>query len=195
MNTSHFDNILIGFSVALSIEGILYCGLGVLLGTIVGVLPGLGTMATLAILMPINFHIEPSFSIIMLAGIYYGAAYGGSTASILMNLPGTVTSVVTGLDGYPMAQNGKAGLIYHRDCIVRRINDRCLAARPVHNPFSYGGDEFRPARIFYADDLWPDRSILTLNRSTNKIIDHRDDRYNFGASRLGLKQRFRPIHI
>lgn len=110
MSVSHIDNIMLGFSVALSTEGILYCGLGVLLGTIVGVLPGLGTMATLAVLMPITFHIEPSFSIIMLAGIYYGAAYGGSTASILMNLPGTVTSVVTGLDGYPMAQNGKAGL-------------------------------------------------------------------------------------
>ncbi|WP_252105906.1 MULTISPECIES: tripartite tricarboxylate transporter permease [unclassified Halomonas] len=110
MNTSQLDNILLGFSVALSVEGIFYCAAGVLLGTIVGVLPGLGTMATLAVLMPITFHIEPSYSIIMLAGIYYGAAYGGSTASILMNLPGTVTSVVTGLDGFPMAQNGKAGL-------------------------------------------------------------------------------------
>lgn len=110
MSGSLVDNILLGFSVALSFEGLLYCGLGVLLGTVVGVLPGLGTMATLAILMPITFHINHTFAVIMLAGIYYGAAYGGSTASILLNLPGTVTSVVTTLDGYPMARNGQAGL-------------------------------------------------------------------------------------
>lgn len=104
------DNILLGLSVALSVQGLFYCGLGVLLGTAVGVLPGLGTMATLAMLMPITYHIDPNFAVIMLAGIYYGAAYGGSTASILLNLPGTVTSVVTTLDGYPMARQGKAGL-------------------------------------------------------------------------------------
>ncbi|GGF79332.1 hypothetical protein GCM10011402_34980 [Paracoccus acridae] len=104
------ENILLGLSVALSMKGLFYCGLGVLLGTVVGVLPGLGTMATLAMLMPITYHIDPNFAVIMLAGIYYGAAYGGSTASILLNLPGTVTSVVTTLDGYPMAQQGKAGL-------------------------------------------------------------------------------------
>lgn len=110
MNVSLLDNIALGFSVALSLNGLMYCFLGVFLGTVVGVLPGLGTMATLAVLMPITFHIEPTYSIIMLAGIYYGAAYGGSTASILLNLPGTVTSVVTTLDGYPMARNGQAGL-------------------------------------------------------------------------------------
>lgn len=109
MSDGLLSNIALGFGVALSFDGLLYCTIGVLLGTVVGVLPGLGTMATLAILMPITFHIDPTFAVIMLSGIYYGAAYGGSTASILLNLPGTVTSVITTLDGYPMAKNGKAG--------------------------------------------------------------------------------------
>ncbi|UWR39508.1 tripartite tricarboxylate transporter permease [Sulfitobacter sp. W074] len=110
MTGSLLENLTLGFAVALSFHGILYCGFGVLLGTVVGVLPGLGSMATLAMLMPITYHIDPSYAVIMLAGIYYGAAYGGSTASILLNMPGTVTSVVTGFDGYPMSQNGKAGV-------------------------------------------------------------------------------------
>ncbi|GGA75098.1 hypothetical protein GCM10011385_31410 [Nitratireductor aestuarii] len=108
--SSLFENVMLGFSIALSFQGILYCAAGVLLGTFVGVLPGLGSMATLAMLMPITYHVDPTYAIILLAGIYYGAAYGGSTASILLNLPGTVTAVVTTFDGYPMAQQGKAGL-------------------------------------------------------------------------------------
>ncbi|MDF1726243.1 MAG: tripartite tricarboxylate transporter permease [Sulfitobacter sp.] len=103
------SNLALGFSVAASASGLFYCFVGVLLGTIVGVLPGIGIMATMAMLMPITFHIAPTFGLIMLAGIYYGASFGGSTAAILMNLPGTATSAVTGLDGYPMARNGRAG--------------------------------------------------------------------------------------
>ncbi|MFW2544853.1 tripartite tricarboxylate transporter permease [Primorskyibacter sp. 2E107] len=105
-----FDNLLLGFSVALSVSGLLYCFLGVFLGTVVGVLPGLGVMATLAILMPITFHLETVHALIMLSGIYYGAAFGGSTASILLNLPGTANTAITCLDGYPMAQKGRAGV-------------------------------------------------------------------------------------
>ncbi|MEQ5869055.1 tripartite tricarboxylate transporter permease [Sagittula sp. NFXS13] len=104
-----FSNIALGLTVAVSLSGLFYCFLGVFLGTLVGVLPGIGIMATLAMLMPITFHLEPTLALIMLGGIYYGASYGGSTASILMNLPGTATSAVTGLDGYPMAQQGRAG--------------------------------------------------------------------------------------
>lgn len=103
------SNLTLGFTVAASPSGLFYCFVGVLLGTVVGVLPGIGIMATLAMLMPITFHIDPTFGLIMLAGIYYGASFGGSTAAILMNLPGTATSAVTGLDGYPMARKGKAG--------------------------------------------------------------------------------------
>ncbi|KAA2315099.1 tripartite tricarboxylate transporter permease [Pseudooceanicola sediminis] len=103
------NDLALGLSVAASVGGLLYCFLGVFLGTVIGVLPGIGIMATLAMLMPITYHIDPNYALIMLGGIYYGASYGGSTASILMNLPGTATSAVTGLDGYPMAQQGRAG--------------------------------------------------------------------------------------
>ena len=104
-----FNHILFGFYVALSPENLLYCFLGVVLGTFVGVLPGLGPVATMSILMPITLSISPVSAIIMFAGIYYGALYGGSTTSILINVPGEVTSVVTCIDGYQMARNGRAG--------------------------------------------------------------------------------------
>jgi putative tricarboxylic transport membrane protein len=103
------SDIALGFSVAASPTGLMYSFLGVFLGTVVGVLPGIGIMATLAMLLPITYHLEATYALIMLAGIYYGASYGGSTAAILMNLPGTATSAVTGLDGYPMAKQGRAG--------------------------------------------------------------------------------------
>lgn len=103
------SNIALGFSIASSYEGLLYCFIGVFLGTVVGVLPGIGIMATMAMLMPITYHIDPTFGLIMLAGIYYGADFGGSTAAILMNMPGTAVSAVTGLEGYPMALKGRAG--------------------------------------------------------------------------------------
>lgn len=103
------DNLALGLSVALSAENMLYCLLGTLLGTLIGVLPGLGPTATIAILLPITFGLPPAASLIMLAGIYYGAQYGGSTTSILVNLPGEASSVVTCLDGYQMARQGRAG--------------------------------------------------------------------------------------
>src|SRR5689334_8637506 len=98
-----------GFAVALEPANLLWCFVGVLLGTVVGVLPGLGPPATVAMLLPLTFHMNPAGAIIMLAGIYYGAKYGGSTTSILMNVPGESASVVTCLDGYQMARKGRAG--------------------------------------------------------------------------------------
>jgi len=102
-------NLAMGFAVALTWHNIAFCLLGVSLGTLVGVLPGIGPVATIAMLLPITFHFEPASALIMLAGIYYGAQYGGSTTSILINLPGEVSSVVTCLDGYQMARQGRAG--------------------------------------------------------------------------------------
>lgn len=99
-----------GAGWALAPTTMLYCTIGVSLGMIVGVLPGVGIMATIALLMPFTFHLEPMLGIAMLAGIYYGAAYGGSTASILLNMPGTAQTAVTCLDGYPMARQGRAGV-------------------------------------------------------------------------------------
>jgi putative tricarboxylic transport membrane protein len=99
----------LGFSVALSVKNLLYCLMGVFLGTAIGVLPGLGPVATIAMLLPVTFGLSPVTALIMLAGIYYGAQYGGSTTAILINLPGEPSSVVTCADGYQMARQGKAG--------------------------------------------------------------------------------------
>ena len=104
-----FNNLFLGFSVAVSPENLIYCFVGCLVGTLVGVLPGIGPMATIAMLMPLTFKISPIPGMIMLAGIYYGAMYGGSTTSILVNLPGETASVVTCIDGYQMARQGRAG--------------------------------------------------------------------------------------
>ena len=104
-----FHHLLFGFSVAFSFQNILYCFLGCLLGTLVGVLPGIGPLATIAMLMPLTYNAPPVAALIMLAGIYYGAQYGGSTTSILVNLPGETASVVTCIDGYQMARQGRAG--------------------------------------------------------------------------------------
>jgi putative tricarboxylic transport membrane protein len=104
-----FSSILSGFQIAFQPANFLYCFLGVFLGTLIGVLPGIGPGGTIAILLPTTFGISPVSAIILLAGIYYGAMYGGSTTSILVNIPGEAASVVTCLDGYQMARNGRAG--------------------------------------------------------------------------------------
>jgi TctA family transporter len=102
-------NLGLGLSTAVTPGNLLYCLTGVFLGTAIGVLPGLGPTATIAMLLPITFALPPVSSLIMLAGIYYGSQYGGSTTSILVNLPGEAASVVTTLDGYQMAKRGRAG--------------------------------------------------------------------------------------
>ncbi|MEW6673053.1 MAG: tripartite tricarboxylate transporter permease [Thermodesulfobacteriota bacterium] len=104
-----FHNLVFGFSVAFSLQNLLYCFIGVLMGTLIGVLPGIGPMATIAMLLPITFKVSPVSALIMLAGIYYGASYGGSTTAILVNLPGETSAVVTCIDGYQMARQGRAG--------------------------------------------------------------------------------------
>ncbi len=104
-----FDNLILGAQVALSPANLLYCFLGVLVGTLIGVLPGVGPTAGIAILIPISLSLPPTSAIIMLAGIYYGAMYGGSTTSILLNVPGEASSVPTALDGYQLARKGRAG--------------------------------------------------------------------------------------
>jgi putative tricarboxylic transport membrane protein len=104
-----FDQLLGGFAVALSWKGLLYCFLGCLWGTVVGVLPGLGPLAGMTLLLPLTFGLDPTIGIIMLTGIFYGAMYGGSTTSILVRIPGEAASVVTCIDGYEMARQGRAG--------------------------------------------------------------------------------------
>jgi len=104
-----FNNLLMGFAVAVTPIHLLYALIGVMLGTLIGVLPGIGPVATIAMLLPITFNLSPVAALIMLAGIYYGAQYGGSTTAILVNIPGEAASVVTCLDGYQMARQGRAG--------------------------------------------------------------------------------------
>ena len=98
-----------GFGIVLQPQNLLFCFIGCFVGTLVGVLPGLGPGGALALLLPITFALSPATAIIMLAGIYYGAMYGGSTTSILINIPGEAASVITCLDGYQMARKGRAG--------------------------------------------------------------------------------------
>lgn len=107
--TELIEHLSLGFSVAFTAQNLLYALIGCVLGTLIGVLPGLGPVATIAMLLPATYALPPVAALIMLAGIYYGAQYGGSTTAILVNLPGEASSVVTALDGYQMARKGRAG--------------------------------------------------------------------------------------
>src|ERR1700760_1414674 len=102
-------NLALGLSVAVSLQNLLYALLGCMVGTLIGVLPGIGPVATIAMLLPITFHLPPTASLIMLAGIYYGAQYGGSTTSILVNLPGEPSWGVPCIAGYQMPRRARAG--------------------------------------------------------------------------------------
>ena len=104
------SNLSLGFATAFTLQNLLYCFIGCVLGTLIGVLPGLGPIATIAMLLPATYALPPIAALIMLAGIYYGAQYGGSTTAILINIPGESSSVVTAIDGYKMARNGRAGV-------------------------------------------------------------------------------------
>ncbi len=103
------QNLALGFSVAMTLKNLLFAFTGALVGTLIGVLPGIGPIATIAMLLPVTFHLEPVSGLIMLAGIFYGAQYGGSITAILVNLPGETSSVVTCIDGHQMARQGRAG--------------------------------------------------------------------------------------
>ena len=103
------SNLATGFGVALSLQNLAFALGGVFIGTLIGVLPGLGPVPAIAMLLPSIYTLEPTSALIMLAGVYYGAQYGGSTTAILINLPGESSSIVTAIDGYQMARKGRAG--------------------------------------------------------------------------------------
>lgn len=109
MDLGLISNLMLGFDTALSLQNILYCTIGVTIGTLIGVLPGMGPVATVAMLLPATYALPPTSALIMLAGIYYGASYGGATTAILVNIPGEASAVVTCLDGHMMAKRGRAG--------------------------------------------------------------------------------------
>ncbi len=152
------SNLAMGFGVAVSPYNIMFCLLGALVGTLVGVLPGIGTVATIAMLLPITFGLPPVGALIMLAGIYYGAQYGGSTTSVLVNIPGEATSVITCLDGHQMARQRPcrrcAGDRGHGLILRGLRGDR--AGCGTRCAVDRSGATVRPGRIFFADGARPD---------------------------------------
>ena len=153
------NNLAIGFGTALKLTNLAYAFIGCLLGTLIGVLPGIGPIATIAMLLPITFALPPVSALIMLAGIYYGAQYGGSTTAILVNLPGESSSVVTAIDGYQMARQGRAGAAlaiaalgsFFAGCVATLV---IAAFAP---PLAELALQVRPGRIFLADGARPGR--------------------------------------
>ena len=145
-----FANLALGFDTAFTLQNLMYCLIGCVLGTLIGVLPGLGPIATIAMLLPATYALPPIAALIMLAGIYYGSQYGGSTTAILLNIPGETSSVVTAIDGYQMARNGRAGVAlftagmgsFFAGCVATLV----LAAFAA--PLSQLAFKFGPAEYF-----------------------------------------------
>jgi putative tricarboxylic transport membrane protein len=144
------SNLLLGFSVALTPINLFWCFIGVVLGTAVGVLPGLGPAATIAMLLPLTLRMDHTTAIIALAGIFYGARYGGSTTSILLNMPGESSSVATCLDGYQMARNGRAGAALGISAIASFIAGTVgvLGLMLISPPLARFGLRFAPPEYF-----------------------------------------------
>ena len=160
------DNLWLGLQTAMSLANLGYCLFGVFLGTAIGVLPGLGPVATIAMLLPVTFGLPPVSALIMLAGIYYGAQYGGSTTAILVNLPGESSSVVTALDGYQMARQGQAGRALATAAIgsffAGTVSTFLIA---LFSPAAGGGGaQVRPGRVLLADGAGAVASIVLAQR-------------------------------
>ena len=145
-----FHHLAVGFGTALTAVNLLYALIGALLGTLIGVLPGIGPVATIAMLLPTTYALEPVSALIMLAGIYYGAQYGGSTTAILVNMPGEASSVVTCLDGYQMARKGQAGAALSIAALGSFFAGSCatLLVAAVSLPLSALALKFGPAEYF-----------------------------------------------
>lgn len=173
------SNLMLGFDTALSLTNLAYCFVGVLLGTAIGVLPGLGPLATISILLPITFGLPPVSSLIMLAGIYYGAQYGGSTTAILVNLPGESASVVTVLDGYQMARKGRAGVALATSAIGSFFAGTVATVIIVlfAPPLTEVALEFGPADYF---------SLMVLGLVASIVLAHGSLLHAIGMVVLGL---------
>jgi TctA family transporter len=167
-----FANLAVGFATAVSLQNLLYCFIGVLLGTLIGVLPGIGPVATISMLLPVTYGIEPTGALIMLAGIYYGAQYGGSTTSILVNLPGEASSVVTCIDGYQMARQGRAGPALAIAAIGSFIAGTfaTILCAVMAAPLARVASQFGPAEYFSLMVLGLIGAIVLANRSVLRAI-------------------------
>ena len=143
-------NLSLGVATAFSFNNLFYCFVGVTLGTFVGVLPGLGALAAISLLLPLTFHLDATSAIVMLAGVFYGSTYGGSTASILLNLPGTPSAAVACLDGYPMSKQGRAGVALFMTTIASFIGGSIgIVIMMLFSPMIVGAAmQFGPAEYF-----------------------------------------------
>ena len=166
------SNLSLGFATAFTLQNLAYCFIGCVLGTLIGVLPGLGPIATIAMLLPATYALPPIAALIMLAGIYYGAQYGGSTTAILINIPGESSSVVTAIDGYKMARNGRAGVAlftagigsFFAGCVATLV----LAAFAA--PLSELAFKFGPAEYFSLMVLGLIGAVVLASGSLMKAI-------------------------
>jgi putative tricarboxylic transport membrane protein len=174
-----FGHLVIGIDTAFSATNLFYCFIGVLLGTAIGVLPGLGPVATIAMLLPLTFGLPADTSLIMLAGIYYGAQYGGSTTAILVNLPGESSSVVTTLDGYQMARKGRAGVALATAAIGSFVAGTIATIVIVlfAPPLADVALEFGPAEYF---------SLMVLGLIASVVLANGSLTHAFGMILLGL---------
>jgi TctA family transporter len=172
-------NLSLGFSTALSLANLFYCFIGVVLGTLIGVLPGLGPVATIAMLLPVTFHFQPVTALIMLAGIFYGAQYGGSTTAILVNLPGEASSVITALDGHAMAKRGEAGKALATAAIGSFIAGTIATflIALFAPPLAEMALKFGPAEYF---------SLLVLGLAVSIVLAHGSLLHALGMIFLGL---------
>ncbi|MBL8484927.1 MAG: tripartite tricarboxylate transporter permease [Rhodocyclaceae bacterium] len=172
-------NLGLGLSVALSLDNLLYALAGAMLGTAIGVLPGLGPVATISILLPVTFGLPPVSALIMLSGIYYGAQYGGSTTAILVNLPGESSSVVTALDGYAMARQGQAGKALAAAAIASFMAGTIatLVIAMFGPPLAAVALKFGPAEYF---------SLMVLGLVASIVLAHGSLLHAFGMILFGL---------
>ncbi|TAD91562.1 MAG: tripartite tricarboxylate transporter permease [Alphaproteobacteria bacterium] len=167
-----FANLLHGFAIAASPLNLFFCLIGALLGTLIGVLPGIGPVATIAMLLPITFNLEPVSALIMLAGIFYGAQYGGSTTAILVNMPGEASSVVTAIDGYQMARRGRAGPALAIAAIGSFIagSFATILVAVLGAPLTRAAQQFGPAEYFSLMVLGLIAAIVLASGSVIKAI-------------------------
>jgi putative tricarboxylic transport membrane protein len=165
-------NLGLGLATAVTVQNLFYCFVGVVLGTLIGVLPGIGPVATIAMLLPITYGLAPTSALIMLAGIYYGAQYGGSTTAILVNLPGEASSVVTCIDGYQMARQGRAGPALAIAAIGSFIAGTVctLICAVLAAPLAAVATQFGPAEYFSLMVLGLIGAVVIAHRSVLKAI-------------------------
>ena len=190
-------NLALGFSVVLSGYSLLYCLFGVTVGMLIGVLPGIGAMAAISMLLPVTFYLQPEQALIMLAGIYYGAQYGGSIASILLNVPGTPSSALICLDGYPLARQGRAGAAIFITTIASFFGScfaiLCLAA--FSPPIARVRPQFRIRRILRPHGFRPDYRIDGCPRVSAEEPCDGGPRPGFRTGRNRCHQRDAALYL